>query len=357
MDLRQPGQTAGRCAGVSALNGHKVDRRVLPSSVDLEIEFESVAFIDTRQTRPFHGADVDKRIVLAIVARDEAKAFHGIEELYRAGCLFAGQLPLRTLWLDGDDVTDDLEIGSGNLAAPVDQVELQLLAFGQAFEAGALHLADMDKDVLAAFIALDEAEALVSIEELHLALAGADNLGGHSAAAGPARTARTTTESPAISTAGKTVASPEPVSTPEAITATKAVSATELGRSTLLEWIEAFFAKPIPLVAPPAATPSIVTHLTNAPSFRPQFTPGCADEIRAERSTEALPPHYRFRLIAQNKHCANDFTRLRDFAPSDGLRANGTAPWRLRAGSRIDMVSAEPQRRYALGQDKMGKDV
>jgi hypothetical protein len=214
----------------------------------------------------------------------------------------------------------------------------------------------MDEHVLAALIALDEAEALVSIEEFHLALASADDLGRHSAAtaataAGPAWAAAAATESPAISTAGKTI-------TPaEAIAATKAVSAPELGRSAILEWIEAFFAKPIPLVAPPAATPSIVTHLTNAPSFRPQFTPGCADEIRAERSTEALPPHYRFRLIAQNKHCANDFTRLRDFAPSDGLRANGTAPWRLRAGSRIDMVSAEPQRRYALGQDKMGKDV
>ena len=42
MDLRQPGQTTGRCTGVSALNGHKVDRRVFPSSVDLEIEFESI---------------------------------------------------------------------------------------------------------------------------------------------------------------------------------------------------------------------------------------------------------------------------------------------------------------------------
>jgi hypothetical protein len=116
----------------------------------------------------------------------------------------------------------------------------------------------MDEHVLAALIALDEAEALVSIEEFHLALASADDLGRHSAAAaaaaGPAWAAATATESPAISTAGKTV-------TPaEAIAATKAVPAPELGRSAILEWIKAFFAKPIPLVAPPAATPSIVTH-------------------------------------------------------------------------------------------------
>jgi len=39
MDLRRPGQTTGHCAGVSGLNGHKVDRRVLPSSVDFEVEF------------------------------------------------------------------------------------------------------------------------------------------------------------------------------------------------------------------------------------------------------------------------------------------------------------------------------
>src|SRR4029079_9844730 len=87
MDLRRPGQIAGRYAGVSALNGHKVDRRVFPSSVDLEVEFEAIAFVDPRQAGALHRADMDERVVLAVVARDEAEALHGVEELDRAGGL------------------------------------------------------------------------------------------------------------------------------------------------------------------------------------------------------------------------------------------------------------------------------
>jgi hypothetical protein len=46
MTLREPGQTTGQSAVASALNGHKVDRRVFASSVDLEFELEAVAFIE-----------------------------------------------------------------------------------------------------------------------------------------------------------------------------------------------------------------------------------------------------------------------------------------------------------------------
>jgi hypothetical protein len=133
----------------------------------------------------------------------------------------------------------------------------------------------VDEHVLAALILLDEAEALVSVEELYLAFAGADNLGRHSASAttaGPARPSRAPAESAAVSAARKSVASAE------AVASSKAVPTAELGRPAIAERIESLFAEPIPLVAPPAATTSIVTHLTNAPSFRPHLTPGCMDE-------------------------------------------------------------------------------
>ena len=191
---------------------------------------------------------------------------------------------LRRPLLDRNHVADNLQVGGRNLAAAIDQIELQLLAFGKALEPGAFHLADMDEHVLAAFVALDEAKALVGIEELHLPLAGADDLRGHSAAAsattaGSARATRAAAKSPAISATGKTIPSARAISTAEAVAAAKAISAAELRCSAIGKWIEALLAESIPLVAPPAATPSIVTHLTNAPSFRPHVTLGCVDEV------------------------------------------------------------------------------
>jgi hypothetical protein len=126
-------------------------------------------------------------------------------------------------------------------------------------------------------------------------LAGADNLGWHSATTTAAATGATRStwaaEAAPISAAGKSVAPAK------AVTASKAISA-ELGRSTVAKGVEPFFAEPIPLVAPPAATPSVVTHLPNVPSFRPHPASGVMDEKHTERLTEADPPHYRRRLIA-----------------------------------------------------------
>src|SRR5690606_23976676 len=149
--LAGPGQTPGFARTAiesgSALNGHKVDRRVFPSSIDLEIELETVAFVDARQAGALHRADVDEGVFLAVVARDEAEAFHAVEELDRSGRLLAGQLALRSggLLLHRNDVADDLKIGRRNLAAAIDQIELQLLPFGESFQSRALDLADVDE--------------------------------------------------------------------------------------------------------------------------------------------------------------------------------------------------------------------
>src|SRR5690606_4009435 len=96
MVLAGPGQTAGpgwerRSRRRSALNGHKVDRRELSSSVDLEIELEAVAFVDPGQARTLDRADMDERVFLAVVARDEAEALHRVEELHLARARAADQ--------------------------------------------------------------------------------------------------------------------------------------------------------------------------------------------------------------------------------------------------------------------------
>src|SRR5690606_35382707 len=177
------------------------------------------AFVDPRQARALDRADVDERVVLSIVARDEAEAFHRVEELDRSGGLFAGQLALRTraLLLDRNHVADDLEIRRGDLAAPVDQVEGEFLPFGQAFEARPLDLADVDEHVLAAFVALDEAEALLRIEELDLALSGADDLRRHAASPGSPRSTTATEPTATAAEATVAVSASEAISTAEAV--------------------------------------------------------------------------------------------------------------------------------------------
>jgi hypothetical protein len=135
----------------------------------------------------------------------------------------------------------------------------------------------VDEYVLAAFVALDEAETLLDVEELDLALAGANDLRGHAAAArstavAAAETAATATTAETAPTAAAVIG--------EATAAAEPVTSAELRRTPILERIERFFAESVPLVASPAATTSIVTHLTHVPSLRPHPTPGAMDEKR-----------------------------------------------------------------------------
>src|SRR3569623_2162463 len=192
MTLREPGQTTGYSAVASALNGHKVVRRVLSSSIDLVLELELVALAELAEARTLDRADMDEGIGFAIIARDETEALHRVEELHGAGGFFAGALTLRrsrastrtcaaATLLDRNHIADDLQVRRGNLPAAIDQVEGEFLTLGQAFQPRPLHLADVDEHVLAAFVALNEAKAFLRIEELDLALAGAARLCGHPA--------------------------------------------------------------------------------------------------------------------------------------------------------------------------------
>jgi len=242
---------------MSALDGHKVDRRVLTSSIDLKIEFVTLAFIERRQARTFNRADMHEGIGLAVIADQEAEALHRIEELDRAGCFLSGQLALwcsRTL-LDRNHIPDNLKILGGNLPATIDQVEFKLLPFSKAIETGAFNRADVDEDIFASALLLDEAESLLSIEEFDHALAGADNLGRHAIAAA-ARTTATAAAKSAITTTTAPVSS-------EAIV-TKPVGAKIARRGITFrptgERIEAVFAETVALIPTPAA-PSVVTHI------------------------------------------------------------------------------------------------
>jgi len=244
---------------------HKVDRRVLASSIDLDIEFHAIALVQAGKPRTLDRADMHEGIGLAIIARDKAETLHRVEELDRAGRLLTSQLTLRRRLTLGnrDHVANDLQVTGGNLASAVDELKFELLPFGKTFESGTLDRADVDEHVIAAFIALDEAETLRCIEELDRSLALADDLGRHAAtgsataaaaraaaeAATRARSAAETTA--AIVTAGEAVA-----------TAAKAVSAAAKAilPATSEEGIELVLSEPIPLVTSPTATTSVKTH-------------------------------------------------------------------------------------------------
>lgn len=233
------------------------------ATIDLDLEFELIAFGQSMQTRTLDGADMHERIRLAVIAHDEAKALGSVEELDRAGGLLARRLTRssrRTLATFGDDhLAHDAQFGRGNLAIALDQLEFQLLAFSQRFETGRLHGADVDECVIATFFKLDEAEALVRIEELYGATSLADNLAWAATRTAAAKAAATLAAAEAAALAAA-----------EAIaTAAKAIPATEAIAATA-EAIVA--ATPAIVTAEPVATiaaiSSVVCHIQNTQKLR-----------------------------------------------------------------------------------------
>lgn len=273
----------------STLARDEVDRRVLASSINFDVEFDLIAFVEAGHARTLNRADMHERIRLTVITRDEAEALHRVEELDRTGRLVTRQLALRsrfarcllTLLFDRNDIADHDEIAGRNLAATIDELEFQLLTFGETFQAGTLDRADVHEHIIAALIALNEAEALGCVEELYDALALANDLGRHAATAGAtaaetaaattgtaaeaATAGSATTEAAATAAATKAIATAEAAAvaaTAEAITAAKAAAtATVLSREEGIEAAAFIFAKPIALVTSPTATSSIKTHL------------------------------------------------------------------------------------------------
>src|SRR3546814_455943 len=74
----------------------EVHRRHFSAPIDFGLELVPVALVEVRHARALDGGDVNERIVLPIVALNEAEALHRVEELDRATGLFARKLALRT---------------------------------------------------------------------------------------------------------------------------------------------------------------------------------------------------------------------------------------------------------------------
>ncbi len=141
-------------SGLLAWN--QIDSSKFAALIHFDIEFEPVAFIEAAQTRTLDRRDMNKCIGLAVIALDETKAFHGVEELDCASRLFTRQLALRPTAtaatiatkaaapfgtrfaraiFDGHRLAIDLELGRRNLAAAINESEAPRLSFGQPRQA------------------------------------------------------------------------------------------------------------------------------------------------------------------------------------------------------------------------------
>ena len=267
----------------SALARHQVDRRVLASSIDLNVEFKPVAFSKVAHTGAFNRTDMHKRIGLTIITGDEAKALHAVEKLDRTSRLFAGQLALRCFGrfalCHRDHIADNNQIGCGDLAAAIDQGEFKLLPFGQTFKASPLDRTDMDEDIFAAIIALDEAKALLGVEELYDALAFANDLSRHACPAACTAASGAAARAVIGTTAAASAATRAAEATPAAAIAATAKpaaiikTATSGCSTTSRKGIKPFLAETIPFVAPTATTSSIKTHKTERTFASPHTDP------------------------------------------------------------------------------------
>ncbi len=138
------------------LHRRQVHRRHLAAPINLKFEFQPVAFVERRHAGAFNRRDVHERIGLAVIALDEAKTLHRVEELDRARCLFARQLTLRTTGTgttaraivtvtrraaigNGQRLTFNLQVGRRDTATAIDEREAERLTFGQAGQAGLLN--------------------------------------------------------------------------------------------------------------------------------------------------------------------------------------------------------------------------
>ena len=131
----------------------------------------------------------------------------------------------------------------------------------------------MDEDVFATGFLLDEAEALLAIEELHRTLAGAHDLGGHAVETAATAAAATVAAAEAAASAAATAATEAVTAATEAIAAAAIVAERIVWskvRRRAAERIEAILPKTIALI-PSATAPFIVTHNPNSTFVQPVF--------------------------------------------------------------------------------------
>src|ERR671932_592639 len=73
----------------------QVHCRIFAAAIDLELEFQTVTFVERRDSGALDGRDMHEGIGLAVVALDEAEALHRVEEFDRPARFLAGKLALR----------------------------------------------------------------------------------------------------------------------------------------------------------------------------------------------------------------------------------------------------------------------
>jgi hypothetical protein len=212
-----------------------------------------------------------ERVGLAVIALNEAEAFHRVEELYRPAGLLSGELALRPALcaLDGHRLALDPKVGCRDSAAAVDERELERLSVSQVGQARLLDRRDVHEHILAAVIADDEAEALLRVEEFDDALAFADDLGRHSATTAATKATATAAAAESTTAAAVTAATAAAEAAAVAI-ATAATSAAEAAAFLIAAaeiTCEIVFAETVALVAAaPAAVPLAPSIETHAPS-------------------------------------------------------------------------------------------
>lgn len=334
----------------------EVDGGVLAAAIDFDIELQTVAFVERNHPGAFDRADVDESVGLAVIALNEAEAFHRVEELNGAGRRFAGQLTLRTsaapkaaaittpiaaaeatpittpittveiaarftrsAVFHGQRFAFDFKVSGRNLAPAIHQREGQRLTFGEAGKARLFDRADVHEHIFAAFIALDEAEAFLTIEEFYDAIAFADDLGWHAGARSTATAAAKATTAAATATitaatiataeaATVSAAATEAAATTAATAGIKATAVTAAEASTIrLEGFKPFFAETIALVAPTPTTTatttaviSVETHALNV-TFASSLEPIYKGSNPPDEQ-DAKPPPYARKNMAANHH-------------------------------------------------------
>jgi hypothetical protein len=241
---------------------------------------------------------VHERIRLSVVASDKAEALHRVEELDRASRLVTSQLAPRFFTLgNGNDIAENNKVARRDLSAPINQLELELLPFGQTFETSAFDRTDVHEHIFAAIITLDKAEALLCVEKFDDALALANHLGRHSAASASATASARSAKAATSATAAESALA-------VAATETAAITAAAAGRgepittaaeaittATTAKGIKTLFAKPVALVAATTATTSIETHKSERTfaSSRIKTSGGADDSHRTTKVKTTWP--------------------------------------------------------------------
>jgi hypothetical protein len=179
-----------------------------------------------------------ERVRLAVIALNEAKAFHCVKEFDRAAGLLAGQLALRSAgaaWacararaataLDRHRLAFDAKVGRRDPPAAINEREFERLTVGKIGQTGLLDRRNMDEHVLSAIVTNDEAKTLLRVEEFYDALAFANDLGRHSATSAAAAAKATATAAAAESTAAAAGAAAEAAAITKAAATAAAITA------------------------------------------------------------------------------------------------------------------------------------